>query len=123
MAPELVLFLVEDDQGTKLQLTKYSDVYAFASVCFEVMTGNIPYPCRTNTHAVTMDKMKGIKPSHGADCDLGYLGPGYEAIAAEFWAVMDQCWDEWNLRPKMSEMVQVLGRLMRLRSGELVTPK
>jgi len=35
MAPELVLALIEDD-GRPPSVTKYSDVYAFASVCIEV---------------------------------------------------------------------------------------
>lgn len=35
MAPELISALVEDD-GRKPELTKSSDVYAFASVCLEV---------------------------------------------------------------------------------------
>lgn len=36
MAPELIMALVEDEEGKKPELTKSSDVYAFASVCLEV---------------------------------------------------------------------------------------
>jgi serine/threonine protein kinase len=35
MAPELIFALVEDD-GIIPPITKYSDVYAFASICLEV---------------------------------------------------------------------------------------
>lgn len=41
MAPELVLALVEDD-GRPPPLTTSSDVYAFASVCLEVLITPLP---------------------------------------------------------------------------------
>ncbi|TCD63007.1 hypothetical protein EIP91_006099 [Steccherinum ochraceum] len=123
MAPEIILALVEDvDEsgcaGTGVgggegeesgesggvtrrrgpELTKMSDVYAFASVCLEIMTGQLPYPLRTNPHSVTIDKMRGVKPSSGVRRHT--LGTD------AFWAMMDRCWDEWYLRPDMNELTQ-----------------
>lgn len=36
MAPELIMGLINDDDGHIPPITTSSDVYAFASVCFEV---------------------------------------------------------------------------------------
>lgn len=43
MAPELVFTLVEDD-GSPPVVTTQSDVYSFASVCFEVSNHLTAYP-------------------------------------------------------------------------------
>ncbi|EDR00010.1 uncharacterized protein LACBIDRAFT_314918 [Laccaria bicolor S238N-H82] len=67
MAPELIMALVEDD-GQIPPITTFSDVYAFASVCLKVATGQLPYPHRTNDHAVTVDIIRGVKPTRGACC-------------------------------------------------------
>jgi serine/threonine protein kinase len=122
MAPELILALVEDDGGVP-PITTYSDVYAFASVCLEVgathnisldidtnhrcdtqiATGHIPYPHRSNDHAVTVDIMRGIKPLRGAICHI----PLKDEEA--FWTMLDRCWDQaFCLRPPMSEVLRLL---------------
>jgi len=116
MAPELILALVEDD-GKTPELTKWSDVYAFAAVCLEVMTGKYPYPLRSNTHAVTMDKMRGVRPSCGAQLALEELGEGYGRIEGEFWRRMERCWDEWYLRPSMTELTVFLAGLVEIRDA------
>ncbi|KAI0791212.1 hypothetical protein C8Q75DRAFT_805572 [Abortiporus biennis] len=120
MAPELVKSLIEDN-GIKPCLTKSSDVYAFASVCLEVMTGSVPYSHRTNTHAVTIDKMKGLKPcSPGSQIDLSSFGSGYDVIQEDFWKLMDRCWDdEWKMRPSMSEVMSSLVEMTKARDGRL----
>ncbi|KAF5350134.1 hypothetical protein D9756_009091 [Leucocoprinus leucothites] len=64
MAPELIQVLVEDD-GRTPPITTYSDVYAFGSVCLEVATGQLPYAHRSNDHSVTVDILRGIKPTRG----------------------------------------------------------
>lgn len=114
MAPELILALVEDE-GKGPELTKWSDVYAFAAVCLEVMTGKLPYPHRTNSHAVTVDKMRGMRPSSGAALGLDKLGEGYVKIEKELWEEVEKCWDEWYLRPRMAELVSFLAHLATLR--------
>ncbi|KAH8094475.1 kinase-like domain-containing protein [Cristinia sonorae] len=116
MAPELVLALVEDEDGGKTpELTKPSDVYAFASVCLEIMTGQLPYPTRTNAHAVTIDKMRGVKPSSGVQRSGQDSG-----VQGEIWKMMDRCWDEWFVRPNMSEVRDFFEGLAKRRSGGCV---
>ena len=70
------------------------------------MTGKVPYPHRTNSAAVTMDKMRGVKPSRGAQrsFDSTLAGSRYKIIEEEFWRMMDRCWDDWYLRPTMPEL-------------------
>ncbi|KAF5375946.1 hypothetical protein D9615_008211 [Tricholomella constricta] len=109
MAPELVMALIEDD-GQVPPITTRSDVYAFASVCLEVATGNIPYPNRSNDHAVTVDIIRGIKPSRGAHFLIQLKGED------TFWNTLNCCWNETpDLRPVMKDLVQLLGS-MALRS-------
>ncbi|KAK7460514.1 hypothetical protein VKT23_009234 [Stygiomarasmius scandens] len=74
MAPELIQALVEDEGGKIPQVTTHSDVYAFASVCLEIATGQLPYPHRTNDHAVTVDILRGIGPARGAIFSSQQLG-------------------------------------------------
>ncbi|KAK0447350.1 uncharacterized protein EV420DRAFT_1751117 [Desarmillaria tabescens] len=67
MAPEMILALVDDESEAKVpRVTTASDVYAFGSVCLEIMTGALPYPCRKHDPGVMIDIMRGIKPSRGA---------------------------------------------------------
>lgn len=102
MAPELVLALVEDD-GRAPPITTFSDVYAFASVCLEIATGQLPYPHRTNDHAVTVDIMRGVKPSRGAQCLIQLKNED------AFWTTLDHCWSQaCYLRPSMPELLQLL---------------
>ncbi|KAJ8091813.1 hypothetical protein PM082_021049 [Marasmius tenuissimus] len=111
MAPELVRGLIEDDTSTKLpRVTTYSDVYAFASVCLEVITGELPYPRRSNDYQVTVDILHGVKPSRGASA-IGCEELGVKSRTAEdgqdiLLAFLEKCWDAVPyLRPKMEEAV------------------
>ncbi|KAG7085642.1 hypothetical protein E1B28_003189 [Marasmius oreades] len=111
MAPELIQGLIEVEANTKLpQVTTFSDVYAFGSVCLEVITGELPYPRRTNDYQVTVDILQGVKPSRGASaisCELlgvkqQVTGEGEDSL----FTFLDRCWDAVPfLRPKMEEVV------------------
>ncbi|KAF8814545.1 kinase-like protein [Phlegmacium glaucopus] len=107
MAPELIMALIHDD-GHVPPITTSSDVYAFASVCLEITTGQLPYPNRTNDHAVTVDILRGIKPSRCKTCLLKLDTRGEDS----FWNMLDHCWsDEPSLRPTMSHMLSFLEAL------------
>ncbi|KAL0948376.1 hypothetical protein HGRIS_010958 [Hohenbuehelia grisea] len=100
MAPELILALVEDD-GRPPPITPQSDVYSFASVCLEVVTGRLPYPHRTNDNAVTVDILRGIRPCRGALCNMHIKTEVEEA----FWDMLNRCWDTIGcMRPSMLDM-------------------
>ena len=69
----------------------------------QVASGNLPYPNRSNDHAVTVDILRGVKPSRGAHC--------YIQLKDEdaFWNTLDRCWNEAPfIRPVMKELVQTL---------------
>ncbi|KAK0434552.1 kinase-like domain-containing protein [Desarmillaria tabescens] len=103
MAPEMILALVDDESEAKVpRVTTASDVYAFGSVCLEIMTGALPYPCRKHDPGVMIDIMRGIKPSRGAPT------PDSEAFSM----LLDACWrQEAALRPKMGEVLKCLIRM------------
>ncbi|EDR11754.1 uncharacterized protein LACBIDRAFT_313447 [Laccaria bicolor S238N-H82] len=68
--------LVEDD-GKFSPITMSSDVYTFALVCLEVATGRLPYPHRTNNHAVAHSRSQTCQGSSlpcpkERGCHLGY---------------------------------------------------
>ncbi|KAK0502305.1 kinase-like domain-containing protein [Armillaria luteobubalina] len=100
MAPEIVRALVDDRPEANLpQITTASDVYAFGSVCLEVMTGALPYPCRKHDPGVMIDIMRGIKPSMGAPM------PDCKALEV----LLNMCWNKTPaLRPKMEDVLQYL---------------
>ncbi|KAG6815172.1 hypothetical protein H0H87_004431, partial [Tephrocybe sp. NHM501043] len=103
MAPELIRALIEDD-GPTPPITRHSDVYAFGSLKdVQVATGGLPYPHRSNDHAVTVDILRGIKPSRGARCLIQLKDEG------AFWKALDDCWNEAPcLRPAMQDLVRIL---------------
>jgi len=106
MAPELIAALVEDFRPT---ITTFSDVYAFASICLEIASGQLPYPHRSNDHAVTLDIIRGVKPLRTATCLLKLSSEAEEA----FWNMLDQCWStDPAVRPSMPHLLtffEVLG--------------
>ncbi|KAJ4487809.1 hypothetical protein J3R30DRAFT_3216307, partial [Lentinula aciculospora] len=116
MAPELVLTLVGDNdtgdahvegeiragaEKRTPRVTTASDVYAFASVCLEIVTGNLPYPHRKNDYSVTVDIIRGVSPARGSD--LPFAG---ETDEEAFHSILERCWDsESFLRPNMEEVL------------------
>lgn len=69
----------------------------------KIATGELPFPHRTNDYAVTVDIMRGVKPSRGASCHVRC----HDQDA--FWAMLDQCWDSaFYLRPSMLEVSSFL---------------
>ncbi|ESK95443.1 hypothetical protein Moror_997 [Moniliophthora roreri MCA 2997] len=116
MSPELIQAIVEDDSNVP-RVTTFSDVYAFASVCLEVITGQLPYPHRTNDYQVTFDILRGIKPC-GAISDISceQLGIPQPKVSLDGQDVLreflNKCWDTVPyLRPKMTEAVRFLADL------------
>ena len=72
-------------------------------VCMQVATGQLPYPHRTNDHAVTVDIIRGVKPARGASCLVQVKNVDV------FWDTLDRCWDSIDyLRPSMREMLTLL---------------
>ena len=84
--------------GLLLELIAY-----VTPVCVQVATGQLPYPHRTNDHAVTVDIIRGVKPARGACCLVQVKNVDV------FWDTLDRCWDSIDyLRPSMREMLTLL---------------
>lgn len=77
-----------------------------AETLLEVATGQLPYAHRSNDHSVTVDIMRGIKPTGGVS--LVIQGMALRCVDS-FWAMLDRCWhDQGPLRPSMHEMLDFL---------------
>ncbi|KAF5389817.1 hypothetical protein D9757_003679 [Collybiopsis confluens] len=100
------------------RVTTASDVYAFASVCLEIITGSLPYPHRKNDYSVTVDILRGVSPSRGSDF-LGAIErmfqtsvpsiPSMSRSRESFRTVLESCWDgSPMLRPSMEDVIEYL---------------
>jgi len=104
----LILAQLEDEMR-RAPITTATDVYAFSSICLEIITGKLPYPHRRSDQVVIIDIMNGVKPSRGSQCLVGV------AKTTELWEMMDQCWDQMpRARPDINQMCTLLGRLRHL---------
>ncbi|KAJ7289148.1 kinase-like domain-containing protein, partial [Mycena rebaudengoi] len=79
-----------------------SDVYAFACVCYEIMTGKVPFHQLPNDMAVIMKVAQGIRPLRPLSCS------GTTALDS-LWELMQTCWDgKTEMRPEAPQIVQRL---------------
>ncbi|KAL1685064.1 kinase-like domain-containing protein [Schizophyllum commune] len=108
MAPELIFAMAEDDPKC-FELTTWSDVYAFASVCLEIVTGALPYPTRQNEVSVAVDVYRGIRPSQGAKLCIDLKDE------EDFWGFLNRCWSP-NVfeRPSMGDAVDFLRSVVQV---------
>jgi serine/threonine protein kinase len=87
MAPELIPTLTGDNSSDAF-VTTHSDVFAFAAVCLEVVTGQLPYHRYSNDLAVLVAVVRGVRPCRGT------LKDTYIKDEDAFWALLDHCWSE-----------------------------
>jgi len=108
MAPELILCFVEDELNVEHAVSTHNDIYAFACICLEVLTGQIPFPIKKNGQAVIIAVMRSDRPLCGAQIPTGLA----DAKILSLWNLMDKCRHQVPvLRPSMSRMTEVLGLL------------
>ena len=92
MSPEL---LDPDKFGFKnSRPTKESDCYALGMVILEVLTGQVPFPCRSNL-LVMRTVVNGGRPERPE-------GPEAIWFMDELWETLERCWSpELKLRPTL----------------------
>ncbi|KAG6906988.1 hypothetical protein DXG01_011064 [Tephrocybe rancida] len=100
-APELL-------KGSENVSNTQTDVYAFACVCYEIFSGDIPFP-KLDEYPVMLAVIKGQRPTRPAQCknwktpcvDLG--------LDDKMWALIERCWEaDAAHRPSMRVVLQDL---------------
>ncbi|KAJ7113514.1 kinase-like domain-containing protein [Mycena epipterygia] len=93
LAPELI-------QGDKAHFG--SDVYAFGCVCYEILTGKVPFYELPNDMAVMFKVVEGRRPSRPTS--------GSDTVALDsLWELLEDCWKETpDKRPTAAQIVERL---------------
>ncbi|KAJ7740622.1 kinase-like domain-containing protein [Mycena metata] len=88
-----------------------SDVYAFAGVAYEILTGTPPFPDLRTDGAVVKAVLQGRRPPQPPSCS------GTPALDG-LWKLLQDCWEEQPaMRPTAAQVVQ------RLMSSEIQATK
>ncbi|KAL0578822.1 Rho guanine nucleotide exchange factor [Marasmius crinis-equi] len=89
LAPELLL-----ENGVT---SKASDIYAYGCVCYEIFTGQHPFPELPNEAAVTLAVNQGKRPSRPVEA---------KELTDLMWALMEKCWNATpSSRPDVDRVV------------------
>ncbi|KAJ7018999.1 kinase-like domain-containing protein [Mycena alexandri] len=79
-----------------------TDIYAFACLVYELLTGKAPFPELNNDVAVAMTVIEGGRPSRPSSCS------GTSSLDA-LWNLLQNCWEEKpENRPTASQLVERL---------------
>ncbi|KAH0582151.1 hypothetical protein H2248_011805 [Termitomyces sp. 'cryptogamus'] len=81
-APELF------DPSIPYRRSKASDVYAFSMACYEIISGNIPFPGRHGNHVMIMVG-RGVRP--GRPVGKMYQDRGLDNV---MWKLIENCWEQ-----------------------------
>ncbi|KAG6810292.1 hypothetical protein H0H93_015054, partial [Arthromyces matolae] len=102
-APEL---LEPEDVAEKVYNTKASDVYAWAGICYEIFTGQLPFFEFWNTSTVRKMIIQGDTPTRPSEDAPAWLKRG---LNEHIWTLMMDCWRTQALeRP---DITMILSRL------------
>ncbi|KAF7974093.1 hypothetical protein HWV62_13403 [Athelia sp. TMB] len=106
MAPEL--FPEETPEGDEVDpdmiICMATDMYAFAMVCFEILTGNVPFKALRYDYQVISAIRRSKRPEPTLEVQ--------ESIPLDVWEIMYRCWDQDpGQRPSAGEVVEFLAKV------------
>ncbi|KAJ7827002.1 kinase-like domain-containing protein [Mycena olivaceomarginata] len=102
-APELLSTEIPNHFG--------SDVYAFGSVCYEILIGKAPFFEISRDITVTIKVLEGLRPSR----------PDTVPVDDDLWRLLQDCWQATpSDRPNISQVIQRLVRPIGAKSADAV---
>jgi serine/threonine protein kinase len=107
-APELLGDVLDSGtEDTSQRNTTSTDVYAFAFVCYEMFTGNIPFMSAMKDMQVIRLVLDGKRPSRPSDERSSTRG-----LNDNIWHLIEQCWAQKSSdRPTAEQIVEYLHAL------------
>ncbi|KAJ7795792.1 kinase-like domain-containing protein [Mycena olivaceomarginata] len=88
-----------------------SDVYAFGSVCYEILTGKAPFFEISRDITVTIKVLEGLRPSR----------PDTILVDHDLWRLLQDCWQATpGDRPSISQIIQRLDSIIGAKSEDAV---
>ncbi|TFK28484.1 kinase-like protein [Coprinopsis marcescibilis] len=111
-APELL----DPESESHIEASKESDMYSFGGICYEVLTGKVPFYEYPRDATVCLKVMNGHTPSHPAlsasdnitapRSNSSSVNTDSEAILELVWPIMQTCWlREPAKRPTAAELL------------------
>ncbi|KAG6828049.1 hypothetical protein H0H92_009510 [Tricholoma furcatifolium] len=123
-APELF----DDETYTLVKNNEKSDIYAWACVCYEIFTGNVPFAEISRDFTIERHIINGVRPRRPSNGDLPWREWG---LTVSIWTLMEKCWEHNpGDRPKLDDIVLRLTAMSSLRlesparlSSNLLSPR
>ncbi|KAG6809030.1 hypothetical protein H0H92_001884 [Tricholoma furcatifolium] len=99
-APELL----HPEGDEEIHNTKASDIYAWASVTYEIFTGEMPYAHITRDATIIYKVLSGERPQRPPDASPSWSVWG---LKESIWKLMETCWDsDPAQRPNASVIIE-----------------
>ncbi|KAF8071435.1 kinase-like domain-containing protein [Lyophyllum atratum] len=96
-APELF----DSEMDELVKNTEASDVYAWSCVCYEIFSGDVPFPKMRDT-AVMLQVTRGARPPRPLDSSPSWT---VWKLTEDLWTLMEACWKEQPAdRPTMDQV-------------------
>ncbi|TFK23026.1 kinase-like protein [Coprinopsis marcescibilis] len=97
-APELL-----DPESEHIAASKESDMYSFGGICYEVLTGKVPFYEYPRDPTVCLKVMAGQRPMKPTQNQVSSSRWG---MMDKLWPIMKKCWDhDPSKRPSASEIL------------------
>jgi serine/threonine protein kinase len=90
-----------------LKVTRHSDIWSFAMLVLELLTGEKPFPDKTIEAAIICALITGKRPKHPRSPEV--VGRG---LSNELWLFLGLCWELLpDRRPSLQSFYNILDKL------------